>query len=156
MINNVVLQLPSGKVLTQSTAIARYAAKLGGLYPENPELALEVDEIVDIVASDILASAPQHADAEEKKKLREAWAEGKLKVSMSYLNEKAVAAKGSFLVDGKRSIADLYVYSCIRGFQNGSYDYVSRDYVNSWSSLIDFVKLFESDTVYGAFKIPNK
>ena len=36
-------------MVTQSAAIMRYAAKAGGLYPEDPTTALFNDEIVDIV-----------------------------------------------------------------------------------------------------------
>lgn len=62
-----VLTLPSGKVICQSGAILRYAAKLAKLYPtDNDEEALLIDEIVETCA-DIASSAPQHADPEVKK-----------------------------------------------------------------------------------------
>ena len=50
--------LPSGKIITQSASLARYAGKLSGLYPENPEEALEVDEFVDIAAIEVTNGAP--------------------------------------------------------------------------------------------------
>ncbi|CAN0494639.1 unnamed protein product [Scytosiphon promiscuus] len=38
-----------GTKYTQSTALLRYAGKLGGTYPEDPLEALKVDEIVMMV-----------------------------------------------------------------------------------------------------------
>ena len=129
---------------------------MSSLYPRDPELALEVDEIIEVVASEIVSGAPQHVEPNEKKKLREAWAIGKLKVAMSYLNEKVVAAKGGFLVDGKRTIADLYVYSCIKSFQNGGYDHIPKTYCHTWPALETYEKMIEADVIFGDFKIPNK
>ncbi|OQR95777.1 glutathione S-transferase [Achlya hypogyna] len=51
-------QLPvisvDGKIFAQSLAIARYTAKLVGLYPEDPLAALEVDGIIDAIADLLL------------------------------------------------------------------------------------------------------
>ena len=42
------IKLPNGKLISQSGAIIRYAAKLAKLYPEDPELALEADALYDM------------------------------------------------------------------------------------------------------------
>lgn len=65
-----VITLPSGQVVTQSQANSRYAVKLANLYPSDPEKALFVDELIDVVG-DCLSSAPQNADNVIKKELRE-------------------------------------------------------------------------------------
>lgn len=123
------------------------------MYPENPEEALEVDEIVDIVAIEVVSGAPQHADKEEKKKLREAWAAGKLKIAINYINQKIVSANGGFLVGGKRSIADIYLYALIKGFEAGNIDYVAKEYLQEWPAVIAFAKMYEADSVFGKYAI---
>eukprot|EP01052_Picozoa_sp_SAG31_P024816 SAG31_NODE_2136_length_6360_cov_5.316882_5_plen_227_part_00 len=72
-----VLKLPSGRIITQSTAIARFAAKHGdaGLYPTDPEAALLVDELI-CVAEDALTKTPSDPDQEIKKTKREEYAAG--------------------------------------------------------------------------------
>ena len=42
------IKLPSGKVISQSGALIRYAAKLAKLYPEDPEQALEADSLFEL------------------------------------------------------------------------------------------------------------
>ncbi|CAN0544128.1 unnamed protein product [Laminaria digitata] len=44
-----------GTDYTQSTALLRYAGKLGGLYPEDPLASLKVDEIV-MMAEDVFSN----------------------------------------------------------------------------------------------------
>ena len=149
------LTLPSGKVVTQSVAIARYAAKLANLYPLDPEEALQVDELVDVVG-DILSSAPQNPDADVKKDLREKWAAGKLKVFMNYLNAKAVEASSGPLVGGKLSLADIVVYGSLSSIQSGGYDFVPGNYVDEWPALIAFVNNYENHPVTGPHKIAPK
>ena len=68
-----VLRLPSGKVITQSGALARYAGELSGLYPRTSEEQLICDEIVEVCA-ETMNACPGHKDPEEKKRLREAFA----------------------------------------------------------------------------------
>ena len=147
-----VITLPTGQVVTQSQAISRYAAKLANLYPTDPLQALFVDELVDVVG-DILSSAPQNADAAIKKELREKWADGKLKIFMNYLNKKVTEAGPlSFLVEGKLSLADLYVYASLKSILKGSYDYVPPSYLDAWPALLAYVAFYESDHVVGPFK----
>ena len=147
-----VITLTTGQVVTQSQAISRYTAKLANLYPTDPLQALLVDELVDVVG-DILSSAPQNADAAIKKDLRTKWADGKLKIFMNYLNKKVTEAGAkSFLVEGKLSLADLYVYASLKSILKGSYDYVPPSYLDAWPALLAYVDFYESDSVVGPFK----
>ena len=45
-----------GEMHAQSNAMLRYAGKLSGLYPEDPLLAIRVDEIVDVCDDDVRSS----------------------------------------------------------------------------------------------------
>ena len=42
------IKLPSGKLISESGALIRYAAKLAKLYPEDPEQALEADSLFEL------------------------------------------------------------------------------------------------------------
>jgi len=113
------LNLPSGASVTQSHAIARYAAKLrppqlpdhyvADLYPECPEQALLVDEAIAIV-DQILLLTPKDADADVRGKNRDVFQDsGFLRVGMEVLEGRIVASGGPFLLGKKLSLADLYI-----------------------------------------------
>lgn len=42
------LQLPDGRIISQSGAIVRYAASVAGLYPREPEAAAEADMLLEL------------------------------------------------------------------------------------------------------------
>lgn len=125
---------------------------MSGLYPQDPEAALEVDELIDTVA-EVLNSAPQSPDAETKKTLREAWAAGKLKILVNFFSQKVAAANGGFLVGGKLSLADIYVYAMIHGIAKGNFDYVPTDYLAAWPNLTAYTEKLEADPTFGPHKL---
>ena len=143
-----VLTLPDGQIVTQSGAIARYAAKLAGLYPEDPLLAIKVDEIIE-AANDLGSSVPQNADNELKKQLREAWTAGKLQKFLAFFATKSMS--GSYLVGGKLSLADLYLYQSLKSLRNGQYDYVPSDVDAAYPALGVFFDFLKADPDFSPF-----
>lgn len=126
---------------------------MANLYPTDPEKALFVDELIDVVG-DCLSSAPQNTDNVVKKELREKWADGKLKIFMTYLSKKVSSAgTAAFLVDGKLTVADMFVYGTLKSIQKGSWDFVPGTYIESWPPLLDYINFYESDPVVGPYKI---
>ena len=101
-----ILKLPSGKEVTQSGAILRYIGKMGGLYPTDLETALICDSIVDTVL-DLMAKTPGHDDADEKKRLREEYAAGKMKSYCTVLED---TIEGPYAAGAEFSIADLKLF----------------------------------------------
>jgi len=146
-----VLTLPSGAVITQSNAIARYAAKLANLYPSDPEQALFVDEITDTV-SDIGNGVPRNPDATLVKALREEYAAGKLNTYFSYLAEKLEASSGPFFSGSIYTIADIQVYQIVKFIRKGVYDHIPADYDAKWPVFGRFVEALESDAVFAPYK----
>jgi len=129
---------PSGKVYTQSVAMARYAAKLGssGLYPADPEAALAVDVIMD-TCQDALTKCPQDPDNEVKKAKREEYAAGKLKAYMDGLAKTLEDSGGPFFTGKSLTIADLVAkYFLLDMIKSGDFDYVPPEYLNQWPSLL--------------------
>jgi glutathione S-transferase len=147
------LTLPDGRVITQSVAIARYAAKQSNLYPSDPLQALVVDELIDTVA-EIISSAPQNPDADTKKTLREQWADGKLKVFFNFLSNKLANSPGRYTVGDSIHLSDIYVYSVVKSFRKGNFDYVSADYDSAWPNLGEFVAKLEAEPVFAPQALP--
>ncbi len=145
------LTLPSGAVITQSAAIARYAAKIANLYPSDPEQALLVDEIIDSVG-DIGNGIPRPTDASLVKTQREEYAAGKLNTYFSFLAEKLVANNGPFLAGSAFSVADIYVYQVVKSIRKGVYDHIPADYDSKWPVFERFVQALESDAVFAPYK----
>lgn len=132
-----ILKLASGRIVTQSAAIARFAAKHGdaGLYPADPESALIVDELLD-VAADAFTKTPTDKDEEKKKAAREEYAAGRLKAYMNIFNE-SLAANGGPYVSGKTlTIADLAVDGVVSMITSGNFDYVDPSYADEWPALV--------------------
>ena len=140
-----VLTLPDGKLVTQSVAIARYVAKRANLYPEDPLEALFVDEIID-VTSDVISSAPQNPDNDIKKQLREEWAANKLAKFLAFFSTKVQG--GGYLVGGRLTVADIFLYNVIRALRSGSYDYVPTDVDAAFPALGAYYDFIKADAVF--------
>merc|ERR1719408_847815 len=82
------LTLPDGRVISQTDAMARWAAKKCGLYPtDNDDEALVVDEVCCTVI-EALNKTPRSEDADEMKRLREEYAAGFLTTAVKQLESR--------------------------------------------------------------------
>ena len=113
------LNLPCGTKVSQSHAIARYAAALrpaeqpahfvADLYPRDASQALVVDEAVAIV-DQILLLTPKDADEATRAQNRVAYQDtGFLRVGMEILEGRLKESGGPFVLGQQLTIADLYV-----------------------------------------------
>eukprot|EP00238_Polyblepharides_amylifera_P006345 CAMPEP_0196581462 /NCGR_PEP_ID=MMETSP1081-20130531/33976_1 /TAXON_ID=36882 /ORGANISM="Pyramimonas amylifera, Strain CCMP720" /LENGTH=206 /DNA_ID=CAMNT_0041901699 /DNA_START=110 /DNA_END=730 /DNA_ORIENTATION=- len=146
-----VLTLDNGIVVTQSAAILRYAGKKSDLYPTDADLALSVDEIIDILA-DLMSKCPQDADAEVKKTKREEYAAGRMKTYFELLNTKATNSEGEFLTGSSMSIADLVFFYTVAMIRDGMFDYVDKSYVDTWPKLVAVEKAIGSHSAVQKYK----
>lgn len=129
-----VLTLPSGKVVTQSGAHARFAAKKAGLYPrDDDEAALFIDEIV-FAAEDVLAKCPQDPDVEVKKAKRAAFAKDVLPKYLKFLADKLGA--GPFYGGASINLADLSVFALIDAINSGGFDYIDAHVLHAFPALL--------------------
>eukprot|EP00959_Pyramimonas_sp_CCMP1952_P027184 571027-Pyramimonas_sp.AAC.1 len=114
------LDLPCGTKVSQSHAIARYAAKLSvptselpphfvpNLYPSGARDAMIVDEAIAIV-DQILLLTPKDQDPDTRAKAREQYHQsGFLRVGMEVLEGRIKQSGGPYLLGKKLSLADLY------------------------------------------------
>jgi len=115
------LTLPNGVLVTQSTAIARWAAQqesdeakqqphfVPDLYPQNADEAILVDETMAIV-DQIVAMTPKDSDIEVRKEKRLAYSTtGFMHVGMSIIEKRLEASGGPFLLGDRLTLADLYI-----------------------------------------------
>ena len=142
------LTLPDGTRVTQSESIARYAAQLCGMYPSDPLQALIVDE-ASAVASEALSKAPQHSDANEKKRLREEYGKGFLAKAMALLEARVAGTSGGpFVLGATMTYADLILHGLVDMIVAGQFDYILPEYVQSYPHLVALnTAVVESDLV---------
>jgi glutathione S-transferase len=131
-------------------AIARYAAKLAKLYPEDPLEALFVDEVIETV-SDISNGIPRNADPEVFKKLREEYAAGKLKTFMTYLAEKL--EKSPYTTGANLTVADIALYGTLKYLRKGLLDHISADYDSQWPVFQTFIDTLENNATFAPYKL---
>ncbi|KAE8972449.1 hypothetical protein PR001_g26490 [Phytophthora rubi] len=104
-----------GTTYSQSMAIARYAAKLSGLYPQDPLECLRVDmaseSLVDVktLVTEITYRTPEEAaKAEKTKKLLEESVPKTLKLLESFVHQ------GPFFLGDKMTYADLQLFDMVK------------------------------------------
>jgi len=124
-----VLTLGDGRVITQSNAIACWAAKQGDepLWPADAESQMIIDEVAGIL-SDGLSKCPQDADEEVKKTKRQEYAAGFLTTAMNLVDKRV---QGPFLLGEKLSVGDLGLYSFVDMIMTGMFDHVPASFVDA-------------------------
>ena len=149
-VNGLPVLEVDGNPMTQSLAITRYAAKLAGLYPEDPMQALACDEIMDIW-QDVLSKTPKGASDDETKSLREAYAAGKMHSMMCVLSERLEASGSGFVAGASLTVADLLLYALFHMLRTGNFTYVAADYLDKWPNLAALEKSVPEQPVVKAF-----
>ena len=112
-----------------------------GLYPTDLEEQLLCDEIFEVM-QELSSKVPQHPDAEEKKKLREAFVANTLPKYFTFLANKS---KGTYFINGKLTIADLIFYSTMKSIRSGQWDHVDKDIDSQYPELGTLIALLDAD-----------
>ena len=133
-----------GATHIQSIAMARYAAKLAGLYPTDPIQELYVDEVMDTL-NDLISAMPQSKDEEEKKKLREEFATTKMKQFCDFI-ERIVQTNGKGKsVATSPSVADILLKVSVAMVSSGLMDYVNTNYFDSYPGIVAAAEAIGND-----------
>jgi len=128
-----VLTLKDGTVVAQSTAIAKWAAQQGGLYPQDATEGLFADEVI-ATLEEISSKCPQDPDADKKKQKREEFAAEWMKVACTMLEKRYTAVDSKFLF-AEMSLPDLMMYGFIKGLLDGFFDYIPGSYIDDFPKL---------------------
>eukprot|EP00543_Licmophora_paradoxa_P004442 CAMPEP_0202444104 /NCGR_PEP_ID=MMETSP1360-20130828/3247_1 /ASSEMBLY_ACC=CAM_ASM_000848 /TAXON_ID=515479 /ORGANISM="Licmophora paradoxa, Strain CCMP2313" /LENGTH=180 /DNA_ID=CAMNT_0049059999 /DNA_START=120 /DNA_END=662 /DNA_ORIENTATION=+ len=123
-----------GKEYTQSMAMARFAAKKAGFYPEDPLEALKVDEAIDIVA-ELLSKVPKCEDKDEMKKLREEFQKETMTKYAIFL-ENRVQMSGGNSIASSPSVADLILKTTIGAIETGFWDYIDTKFFDQYPGIM--------------------
>eukprot|EP01061_Rhynchopus_euleeides_P029946 TRINITY_DN495_c0_g1_i5.p1 TRINITY_DN495_c0_g1~~TRINITY_DN495_c0_g1_i5.p1 ORF type:complete len:215 (+),score=109.65 TRINITY_DN495_c0_g1_i5:115-759(+) len=126
-----------GKQYGQSLAQLRYLGKLAGLYPEDPLVALEVDELVDYAQEVFAPIAKTFAiqNDEEKQKARAAAVAegGDAHKWLVYLDKRLEGKK--YAVGDALSIADVVIFTQIQPLRAGWLDGVPKDCLDAFKNI---------------------
>merc|ERR1719198_1458650 len=88
------------------------------------------------VCQDALTKTPSDPDEEVKKKKRQEYADGRLKVYMTSLAEQIKSSGGPFLLGAKLTVADLVLrYFIVDLIKIGFFDHIAPEYVDNWPEL---------------------
>jgi glutathione S-transferase len=119
-----------GQQVTQSTALARYAGKLGGLYPKDDLQALYCDEAMGAV-EDITSHVGRtmRLQGDEQRQAREQLVEGWLPIYLKGLADLLQRGGGKYFADGKLTVADLTVAFLVGWLTHGALDHIPADLV---------------------------
>jgi glutathione S-transferase len=119
----------------QSVALARYAGKLGGLYPDDPLQALCVDEAMDTL-NELMAQAPKVKDPEELKTAREEFQKGVMTKYATFLEKLIQTNGGGVGFASTPSIADIALKSSVESVRRGMWDHIDPKFFESYEGIV--------------------
>ncbi len=126
-----------GVQVTQSDAITRYVGKLTGLYPLDAFQALLCDEVLDGVEdANVKLGTTFGLTGDALKEARTALVNGALPQYLGWLQTQLQAHGGQYFVDNRLTIADLKVFTFVRGLTSGRLDHVPTDLVEKIAPLL--------------------
>jgi glutathione S-transferase len=127
-----------GVQITQSDAITRYAGKLAGLYPVDAYQALLCDEVMGAVEDvTIKLAATFGLTGDALKDARTALAAGPLTTYLRWMQSQLQAHGGVYFADNRLTVADLKVFTHVRGLNSGNLDHVPTSLVETVAPLLN-------------------
>jgi glutathione S-transferase len=131
-------QLPilsiDGEQHTQTAAIVRYALARGGKAPTDPLTILRSTELVEIFV-ELNYKAPQTKDEEEKKRLRQEFAAGKLAQSLAFIDSRIGSYGKQFAVADTVTEADLHLLATVHTLKTGFFDHIPADTTDKYEHI---------------------
>ncbi|PNH00252.1 Hematopoietic prostaglandin D synthase [Tetrabaena socialis] len=121
-----VLELPDGRMLAQSGAIDRYAAKLAGLYPEDPLEAAFAAYAVFLLSELMDRSLGRWPPLHNRGLRRRAATAGRVETT---------ASSGGYVAGGKLSFADLSIFTIACTMTSGIFDGVPKTLLSEYPAL---------------------
>lgn len=140
-LNQVPLLEVDGEVLTQTAAMLRFAARLGGgaLLPSEPLAAFRVDSALDAMndtLSNALMPSMFERDPVKKLEMRRAFAAGPMTRVFRYLEGLIARSGGPFVAGGTLSIADLVIALQVAQIRGGGLDGIGEPHLAAYPGLL--------------------
>merc|ERR1712137_216846 len=133
-----------GKRYFQSIALLRYAGKRAGLYPDDPLLALQVDQAVDTLQDLTNALAASMSEKDEKKiAMRKKLAEETIPKAYTVLE--SLLGDKQFMTEAGLSIADLCLLCSSRGIRSGKLDHLPTTVLDGFPNILALAARLEED-----------
>ncbi len=129
-----LLTLPDGRTVHQADAMERWAGKLAGLYPSDPDEALFVDEMISTVY-EARAKAPRPSSVVTKEMLPDLWkefTEGTMRTFFDFIQDRVA---GPFFRGAELTVADLTLFMLVTTFVNGEIPFVPSSYIDGWPAI---------------------
>lgn len=143
------LTLKDGTVLGQTRAMNRFIAKHCGLYPEDPLVSAQVDEIIDAIEDlpGMINGAGRGLEQAEKEAARRTevsaeGAAGKLIIKIDGVIGKSFQG---FAVGDKMTLADIHTYTTFSHMFSGFFDGLSIDMLAAFPNIQKVRKAVGSD-----------
>lgn len=131
-LNQVPTLTIDGVQVTQSDAIARYAGKLAGLYPEDDLQALFCDEVMGALEDiNVKLGATFGLSGDALKSAREALAADVLPRYLRWLEHQLESHGGQFFADRRLTVADLKAFGILGWLGSGKLDHIPADLVQT-------------------------
>lgn len=138
----------------QSVALARYAGRLAGWYPEDAVEALVVDEMMDSL-NEVMSKAPKSSDPDEFKKLRQEYQATTLTKYATFF-EAAIQRNGGVGFTPKPSIADIGVKSIVNAISTGDWTHVDANFFNAFPGIMATTKMIDENEQIKAYYASKK
>ena len=137
-----VLQTPDGTI-AESSAILRYAGRLGGLVPEDQYQSAKADEFIDGMEplSKALDSTFGISDVDERIRQRKEvfGPSGKGSMNLLLLESKVAESETGWAAGtDDMSIADLKLFAGLFGLFSGNYDGIDASVLSGYPGLIEY------------------
>mmetsp|Transcript_29243 Transcript_29243/g.83078 ORF Transcript_29243/g.83078 Transcript_29243/m.83078 type:complete len:200 (+) Transcript_29243:83-682(+) len=133
----------------QSVALARYAGRLAGWYPEDPLEALVVDEMMESF-NEVMSKAPKSSNPEEFKKLRAEFQAGILTQYATFF-EAAIQRNGGVGFSKSPSIADIGMRSLVRAISSGDWSHINTKFFESYPGIMATTKMIDENDAIQAY-----
>ena len=132
-----ILVFPDGEqIISQSSAISKFAGKYCGLYPQDPLKAIIVDEVMDSI-NDFIMLMPNDSDKEKEKEAYEIFAKEKLPKYFNLFSKRIKKSGGPFVLGECLSVADLLLFSLVNLFVIGFTNPLSLDTLQPWKNVLE-------------------
>merc|ERR1712032_1258336 len=122
------IELPDGRMFSQTDAVVRWAGKKAGFYPSDADAALIVDEL----CTTIFETYGKTPAADQK--LREEFAAGPLSALFKHC-ETRIAAAGPFVTGESLTTADLTIYFICEMICTDQFTHVPATVLNAFPKV---------------------